>query len=164
MKIYLAGPFGFSEAGRNFQENVLIPALSALGLTIIDPWKLINKCEIDALMALPAEKRIEAWRALNPRIGAQNVDAIRQCDAVVAILDGVDVDSGTASEVGFAFGVNKRVFGYRGDFRLSADNEALIVNLQVEHFIRASGGSIVRTLGELVLLLTDYRNIHAKSE
>lgn len=33
--------------------------------------------------------------------------------------------------------------------RLAADNEALTVNLQVEYFIRASGGDIVTTLAQL---------------
>jgi hypothetical protein len=31
---------------------------------------------------------------------------------------------------------------------LAADNEALMVNLQVEYFIRASGGDIVATVAE----------------
>lgn len=64
-------------------------------------------------------------------------------DAVLSILDGPDVDSGTAAEIGYAFAKNKPIVGYRGDFRLSADNVGGIVNLQVEYFIRASGGTIV---------------------
>ena len=37
MKVYLAGPFGFSEAGRHFQEGILLPALCGLGLSVVDP-------------------------------------------------------------------------------------------------------------------------------
>ena len=62
---------------------------------------------------------------------------------MLAVLDGVDVDSGTASEVGYAFARGKRIVGYRGDFRPAAENEGCTVNLQVEYFIRASGGTIV---------------------
>src|SRR5262245_63505569 len=40
----------------------------------------------------------------------------------------------------------KRIIGYRGDVRLSADNEGAVVNLQVEYFIHESGGRIVRRL------------------
>jgi uncharacterized damage-inducible protein DinB len=65
------------------------------------------------------------------------------------VLDGVDVDSGTAAEIGYAFARGKPIVGYRGDLRLAADDEALTVNLQVEYFIRASGGDIVATLGEI---------------
>ena len=39
--------------------------------------------------------------------------------------------------------------GYRGDFRLSADNEGGVVNLQVEFFIRESGGTIVHRYEDL---------------
>ncbi len=67
----------------------------------------------------------------------------------MAVLDGADVDSGTAAEIGYAFARGKRIVGYRGDFRLSADNEGSIVNLQVEYFIRASGGAIVEHYEEL---------------
>ena len=63
-----------------------------------------------------------------------------------AVLDGTDVDSGTAAEIGYAFARGKKILGYRGDFRLSADNEGATVNLQVEYFIRESGGDIVTAL------------------
>jgi nucleoside 2-deoxyribosyltransferase len=82
-------------------------------------------------------------------IGRNNQLAIDGCDAVLAILDGADVDSGTASEIGYAFARNKPILGYRSDFRLSSDNEGSIVNLQVEYFIRAGGGEIVSSLSKL---------------
>ena len=65
------------------------------------------------------------------------------------MLDGVDVDSGTAAEIGYAFARGKLIVGYRGDFRLSADNEGGTVNLQVEYFIRESGGTIVTRYEDL---------------
>src|ERR1051325_4485539 len=83
------------------------------------------------------------------KIGGNNASAIDRCDAVFAILDGVDVDSGTASEIGYAFARGKPILGYRGDCRLSADNEGATVNLQVEFFIRKSGGTIITTLAQL---------------
>ena len=67
----------------------------------------------------------------------------------MAVLDGTDVDSGTAAEIGYAFARGKLIVGYRGDFRLSADNEGSTVNLQVEYFIRASGGTIVERYEDL---------------
>ena len=62
---------------------------------------------------------------------------------VLANLDGQDVDSGTAAEIGYAFAKGKPIIGYRGDLRLSSDNVGLTVNLQVEFFIRESGGEIL---------------------
>jgi nucleoside 2-deoxyribosyltransferase len=150
MRIYLAGPFGFSEAGRDFADRVLVPELIRLGFQVIDPFKLTDQAKIAAVLALPtAEARRDAWQKLNMEIGRNNQLAIDGCDAVLAILDGADVDSGTASEIGYAFARNKPILGHRSDFRLSSDNEGSIVNLQVEYFIRAGGGEIVSSLSKL---------------
>ena len=100
-----------------------------------------------AFNSLDAQR--EAWRDLNRRIGETNAHAIDSCDLVLAVLDGADVDSGTAAEIGYAFARGKRILGYRGDFRLAADNVGSIVNLQVEYFITAGGGEIVTTLAAL---------------
>ena len=75
----------------------------------------------------------------------------------MAVLDGVDVDSGTAAEIGYAFARGKLIVGYRGDFRLSADNEGSVVNLQVEYFIRESGGTIVERYQDLADALAPLR-------
>jgi nucleoside 2-deoxyribosyltransferase len=150
MKIYLAGPLGFSEAGRSFYNGTLIPAVVRLGYEVLDPWTLTPQDKIDAVLKMPygAERR-DAWRRLNVEIGGNNRAAIDRCDMVFAVLDGVDVDSGTAAEIGYAFAKGKPILGYRGDFRLSADNEGSTVNLQVEYFIRQSGGDIITALADL---------------
>ena len=46
---------------------------------------------------------------------------------------------------------DQRIVGYRGDFRLAADNIGSTVNLQVEYFIRASGGAIAASLAVLAV-------------
>lgn len=150
MKIYLAGPLGFSEAGKGFHRDAVARPLAELGHELLDPWDLAPTAKIKQVMALPySEQRRDAWRTVNFEIGDTNRAAIDQCDLVCAVLDGTDVDSGTASEIGYAFALGKPIVGYRGDFRLSADNEGSIVNLQVEYFVRASGGEIVQTITEL---------------
>jgi nucleoside 2-deoxyribosyltransferase len=155
MKIYLAGPLGFSDAGRAFHNNVIVDRVVALGHVPLDPWSDAAPDGIDPRLAAEivqiaaaiakvgesADKRA-AWRALNPRIGAKNAALIDAADMVLAVLDGTDVDSGTAAEIGYAFAKGRPILGYRGDFRLSADNEGSTVNLQVEYFITASGGTI----------------------
>ena len=112
MKIYLAGPLGFSDAGRAFHETVVVPAVERLGHVGLDPWSAANPlgiepgldAEIKTVAGMPyGEKRRDAWRKLNPRIGAKNRALIDGCDMVFAVLDGVDVDSGTAAELGYAF-------------------------------------------------------------
>jgi nucleoside 2-deoxyribosyltransferase len=148
-RIYLANPLGFSEAGRAFIHDVILPALGKYG-HVINPFDLVDAKKIAELKGMPAgEDRIRAWRIFNAEIGKLNQDHIDNSDIVFAVLDGTDVDSGTASEIGYAYARQKLIIGYRGDFRLSADNEGGIVNLQVEHFIRASGGTIIHELSEL---------------
>ena len=155
MKVYLAGPLGFSEAGRAFQDGAIVRAIARLGHVPLDPWAMhatepALDAEIRAAIAMPygAAKR-DTWRELNMRIGAKNRALIDACDMVFAVLDGVDVDSGTAAEIGYACAKGKPILGYRGDFRLSADNEGSIINLQVEYFIRASGGEIIFAIADL---------------
>ena len=156
MKLYVASPLGFSEAGREFYTGVLIPKLAALGLDILDPWALTDGDRIAAVarLAYGAERR-EAWRKLSIEIGRNNAGAIEACDAVLAVLDGTDVDSGTAAEIGYACALGKKIVGYRGDFRLAADNEGTTVNLQVEYFIRQSGGTVVTELAGIPGALRD---------
>jgi nucleoside 2-deoxyribosyltransferase len=128
--LYLASPLGFSEVGRIALDAVR-SALRADGLVVVDPWEL------------------NAGEADTRRIGERNADAIRETDILIAVLDGADVDSGVAAEVGFACALGRKVIGYRGDLRLSGESVEDIVNLQVAHFIRTSGGTIVRSLAEL---------------
>ena len=157
MKIYLAGPLGFSEVGRSFHETTLIPEIRRLGHEPLDPWTLTDVSKIAAVKRLPygLEKQ-NAWRKLNKKIAANNRAAIDRCDLVFAVLDGVDVDSGTASEIGYAFAKGKPVLGYRGDFRLASDNEGSTVNLQVEDFIDESGGTIILNFADLANALVRF--------
>ncbi len=157
-RIYMASPLGFSEAGRHFYAGVLLPFVRGLGYEVLDPWALTDARRIEAVRAMPeGPARREAWRALNGEMGAANRMAIDTADGLVAVLDGVDVDSGTAAEIGYAFARGALIVGYRGDFRKSADNEGGTVNLQVEYFIRASGGTIVSRYEDLEPALRSVR-------
>ena len=156
--VYLASPLGFSEAGRHFSDSVLVPFVKHLGYDVLYPWAMTDPARIAAVTRLPdGRERIEAWRKLNREIGATNRAAIDRAQGVIAVLDGVDVDSGTAAEIGYAFARGKLIVGYRGDFRLSADNEGSTVNLQVEFFIRESGGAIVTRYQDLEACLRPLR-------
>lgn len=113
------------------------------GHQTIDPWD-----EGDSLLKafrsrerrLSPEKRTAELKKLNHRMAERNRKAIERVDVVVAALDGPDVDSGTASEIGFAFARGKTIFGYRGDIRRTGENEAALVNMQVQYWIEESGG------------------------
>ena len=80
---------------------------------------------------------------------------IRDAAGVLAILDGEDVDSGTAAEIGYAAALPRPVVGVRTDLRTTGDNEATLVNLQVEWFIIDSGGRLTTSLDDAIAALVD---------
>ncbi|MCW5981619.1 MAG: nucleoside 2-deoxyribosyltransferase [Bryobacteraceae bacterium] len=146
-KAYIASALGFSELGRSAYYAALVPAIERAGYQVLDPWRLTAPAVLGKARAAPeGPSRRRAFRKVNAVIGGNNRRAIEACDVLVAILDGPDVDSGTAAEIGYAAGIGKRIVAYRNDFRLSADNEGAAVNLQVEYFIRQSGGRIAPDL------------------
>lgn len=145
--IYVASPLGFTETGKYFYYEKLLPMIAQMGFEILDPWVLTEPSLISYANDAPeGAARRRRFEEVNEIIGRNNALAIRSCSLLVAILDGSDVDSGTAAEIGNAAGLGKRIIGYRNDFRLSSDNVGSVVNLQVEYFIREHGGSIASSL------------------
>lgn len=148
--VYLAGPLGFSETGRVFHNHILVPMLEEIGFKVLDPWVLTPQGFANSALKLPSGKaRKERWQEVNRIIGRNNANAIEESDIIVAVLDGVDVDSGTASEIGYGVALGKIVIGYRSDYRLSGENEGCVVNMQVEYFIYRNSGEIVTKFKEL---------------
>jgi nucleoside 2-deoxyribosyltransferase len=86
-------------------------------------------------------------------IGRRNAELIDAADAVLANLEGTDVDSGTAAEIGYAYGRGIPVVGFRADDRRTGENLGTTVNLQVEYFIRASGGTVHDNLDDAIASL-----------
>lgn len=155
--IYLAGPLGFTEAGRSYHDNQVVRRVREAGYQPLDPWCVPE--EIQRAFDLPRGDpgRPAALRAANRAAGARNAEMIRAAAGVLAILDGNDVDSGTAAEIGYAAALGVPVVGLRMDTRITGDNEEAIVNLQVEWFIRESGGDVLCTnLDDAIDRLADF--------
>ena len=101
MKLYFAGPL-FSTPERAWNAEVAA-ALRAAGHEVF----------------LPQEQ--EPGKD-GPGIFATDVGGIDWADGLVAVMDGPDPDSGTAWEVGYAFGTKKPVVLVRTDVRALAGN------------------------------------------
>src|SRR5699024_5651146 len=103
--------------------NTLIPLL-ATHVDVENPWddtRFVEEfAEIGDIDSVDEQRR--RLGTINRQLGQANVESIDRVDAVFAILDGVDVDSGTAAEVGYGFAKGKLVCGLRTDFRLAGDN------------------------------------------
>ncbi len=141
-RCYVAGPLGFTEPGRRYHEEVYLPALAAV-VEPVDPWALTTPEELARARAQGRQ------RELALEIGRRNAAAIRSCRLLVAHLDGQEVDSGTAAEVGYAAALGLACFGWRSDLR-DAGEPGVRINLQLESFIVGSGGTIAGSLDELL--------------
>jgi nucleoside 2-deoxyribosyltransferase len=144
--VYVASPLGFADSTRAFMDKTLIPAIQKTGIHTINPWDPDPECDKkldNAHNEKNLDKRRVAWARAVECFGAKNEASIKKADGIVAVLDGVDVDSGTAAEIGYGTALGKWVIGYRGDFRRTGEDESAEVNLQVEYFIRRHGGQIV---------------------
>jgi nucleoside 2-deoxyribosyltransferase len=129
-KVYVASPYGFSQSTYSFRL-AFNEAIKKAGCDILDPWR-------------HNPSKLPPWE----KLGAINAADIERADGIVAALDGVDVDSGTAAEIGYAAALGKWIIGYRGDFRKAGEDPKVVVNLQVQYFIEKNGGTIIKGIGD----------------
>ena len=119
MKIYQAGPL-FTEA-EILWHRAFTKKLTAAGYEVLWPGDFFSQKEIDA------------WGEDAPKhIMNRDRAAIDDCDVVVALLDGAQVDDGTAWEIGYAYAKGKPVVGIRTDFRNAGDTTHGRVNAMIE--------------------------------
>lgn len=141
-RAYIASPLGFSEVGRAYYADRYLPALRE-HVEPVDPWQLSLAHEFEDA------HRAGLQREFGLEVGARNADAIRGARLLIAHLDGQEVDSGTASEVGYATALGVPCLAIRSDLRSSGE-PGMNVNLQVEALIVLSGGFVAGSLDELV--------------
>ena len=114
--IYIAGPL-FSFAERNFNESM-----------VNNLRKFMPKT--DFLLPQVYAERISGQNKFMEKMFKYCLTSIGKVDAVLCILDGPDVDSGTCIEIGYAYANKKPILGVRNDFR---NSEHKGVNLMVSH-------------------------------
>lgn len=148
-KIYLASPLGFSPEQKPYLEKIKI-RLHQLGCEIFDPWSLhFGEAIGEAFLIENYNERVNAFTRLAMDIGAANENGIRDSDMLLAVLDGAETDSGSASEIGYAAGLGKPAYGLRTDWRDCGDFVGLPINLQILWFIEKSGGKLFRRIEDI---------------
>ena len=84
-----------------------------------------------------------------PDIFQACIEGVRRADAMVAVLDGPDVDSGTALEIGVAYERGIPIIGVRTDYRESQDRGVnLVVAMACTEVLREM--SFGEDMGQLV--------------
>src|SRR5579871_6006345 len=115
-QVYVASPLGFVDATRPYRDAVNLE-LERAGLEPLDPWAdpggKVARAFARAAAVTGADARRRALARVDMRAGRSNHAMLERADAVLAILDGPDVDSGTASEIGFAAARGTPVVGLR---------------------------------------------------
>jgi len=120
MRVYLAGPL-FTLAERRFMAHLRDLAGALPGVTALWPGDFFAG---DDLAAMGAGAKEHIFRGCVAGLGG--------CDLVVAVLDGPQVDDGTAWEIGYAFAKGVPAWGLRTDFRVAGDTVHSLVNCMVE--------------------------------
>jgi nucleoside 2-deoxyribosyltransferase len=98
MRIYLASPFFNDEENKHVDEVATLLRLE--GHTVFNPKE--NQLE-------QHEFGTRAWRT---DVYRNDINHIKWCDAIVAILKDNYDDTGTAFEVGYAYAIGKPVYIY----------------------------------------------------
>ncbi len=130
-RIFLAGPL-FSEAERSYNAS-LAARLRKEGFEV---W-LAQEKGIVKLGTSPEKQYL-----FN-----EDLEGIRGSAVILAILDGTDVDAGTAFELGYAHALGKPLYGLKTDYRSFSPVEN--VNLMIEVPVR----QIFRSLDEVIAAL-----------
>jgi nucleoside 2-deoxyribosyltransferase len=145
MTIYLAGPV-FTLAERRFNEELA--------------GELERLCpSLQVFLPQRYDKEFQDSIDFSQKMFACLTAAIDDCDAVVAVLDGPDADSGTSFEIGYARGQGKRVIGVRTDFR---GGEDFGLNLMLSNACSdlVAEPSIAATMGRLAERIAKLINDH----
>jgi len=117
--IYQAGPL-FTEAEQSY-HRALSERLRKDGHEVIWPGDLLTLAQIEGA-GLEAPKLILV----------SCCDAMVLCTCIVALLDGSQVDDGTAWEIGYAYAKGIPVYGLRTDFRRAGDTPHSHVNSMIQ--------------------------------
>ncbi|MEO8609284.1 MAG: nucleoside 2-deoxyribosyltransferase [Chloroflexota bacterium] len=136
---YIAGPL-FNEGERWFDEQIEQAARQA-GFTTFLPHR-------DG-----KEAKTYEGSARVRRIFVEDVNGVDSADIVIANLNGITTDDGTAWELGYAYAKGKHLVGVYSDWRLQFAHQT--VNLMIE----CSLHKLVHSLDELQAYLATYKTL-----
>lgn len=98
-------------------------------------------------------------------IAEADMDKLKESDFLIAIIDGVEIDSGVSAEIGAFYMTDRPIFALYSDTRQqgrdndkkidalvkdSTENQFMYRNLFVIGLIKKSGGGVYSTIEELV--------------
>ena len=148
VKVYLASPYGFTQSGVEYLHGIRALARDRWKVELLDPWGVEGFDYAWCLKTASDPRAAKEWNLVGSQAPGKNFEMIRDSDLVVAVLDGSDVDSGVACEIGYAFGRGIPVIGYRSDFRSAGDSIHSKINIQVGACVQGEICTNWREVGE----------------
>ena len=116
-KLYLANQYGFSKQSQNLL-TAFIKIFEDLNIEVYEPFErtkhLINR------------KKDWAYQVAN-----SNLNDLKSCDCLFAIVNGNPPDEGVMIELGIAIALKKKIFLFRDDFRNCSDSDQYPLNLML---------------------------------
>jgi nucleoside 2-deoxyribosyltransferase len=117
-KLYLANPYGFSEQQKNCILPLIIKQLERLGAEVWEPFDRNNQVDLSET----------GWAY---KIALADLDDVKKCDGIFAVVNGNPPDEGVMVELGVAIALHKAIFLFRDDFRRCTDSEQYPLNLMI---------------------------------
>ena len=116
-KLYLANPYGFSKQSKNLLPE-FINIFQNLNVEVYEPFERTKN--------LINNKNDWAYELAN-----KNLNDLKSCDCIFAIVNGSPPDEGVMVELGIAIALKKEIFLFRDDFRSCSDSNQYPLNLMI---------------------------------
>ena len=116
-KLYLANPYGFSIQTKNLLPE-FIKIFQDLNVEVYEPFERTKD--------LISNKNNWAYE-----LAKTNLEDLKSCDCIFAIVNGNPPDEGVMVELGIAIALEKEIFLFRDDFRNCSDSDEYPLNLML---------------------------------
>ena len=116
-KLYLANPYGFSKQIKKLLEEFII-IFNDLNIEVYEPFERTTN-----IIHKEGEWAYDLARS--------NLNDLKKCDCIFAIVNGNPPDEGVMIELGIAIALKKKIFLFRDDFRNCSDSNQYPLNLML---------------------------------
>ena len=116
-KLYLANPYGFSKQIKKLLDE-FTSIFNDLNLEVYEPFeRTTNTIHKEGNWAYD--------------LARSNLNDLKKCDCIFAIVNGNPPDEGVMIELGIAIALKKKIFLFRDDFRNCSDSNQYPLNLML---------------------------------
>ncbi|MHA1951354.1 MAG: nucleoside 2-deoxyribosyltransferase [Candidatus Thorarchaeota archaeon] len=130
--VYISGPL-FTPAERTYLEQI-DNLCNEMGLSTYLPHR-------DAGFGAAVDEQAEEYFC-------SDLAMLKKSRCVIAVINGSDIDSGTAWEIGFSYSAKKYLIGLREDVRDGEINPMIACSLRLTHSLEELHAALLKWKGE----------------